>query len=218
MVIGMVGWGSVQGQERGGWGGGWASPAEDPIDVLLTGESLSAGVAVCRGVVNGLSLAVDLWDSLSPMSFIDPSELLCSLTLCLPSVPGKLGELFCNFNNRSWRLPSSPWNVEPFLDFSLWELWCRLVVLLWGSGGSCRDSYGFVPVYDGRVLCSSPTVWVFSWGKECSVGKIEVVPDKVELRGGADKNVVGSIAGCWYWDIPRTTAGRLLRGWGTAFA
>ncbi len=166
MVIGVVGWESVWGRERGDWRGGWASPVEDSIDILLIGESLGAGFAVCGGVVNGLSSAVDLRDSLSPMSFINPSELLCSLMLCLPSVSGILGELFHDLDYRSWRLPSPPWNVEPSLDSSWWRLWCRLAGLLWGSGGSCRDSYGFVPVYNGRVLCGSPAVWVFAQGKE----------------------------------------------------
>ncbi len=170
MVIGVVGWGSVRGREREDWRGGRTSPMEDSINILLVGEPFGPGVASCRGVVNGLSSTVDLRDSLSPMSFIDPSELLCSLTLCLSSVPGILGELFHDLNDRSGRLPSSPWNVEPSSCFSLWELWCRLIVLLWWSGGSCRDLYGFIPVYNGRVLRSSPTVWVFSWEKEGHVG------------------------------------------------
>ncbi len=169
MVIGVVGWGSVWGWEGGGWRGGQTSPVEDSIDELLIGESLGAGVTVCRGVVNGLSSTVDLRDSLSLMSFINSSELFCSPTLCLPSVSGILGELFHNLDDRPWRFPSPPWNVEP-LNSSLWELWRGLIILLWGSGRSCRDSYGFIPVYDGRVFCSSPTVWVLSWGKEGRVG------------------------------------------------
>ncbi len=111
MVIGVVGWGSVWGWEGGGWRGGRTSVG-DSVDVSLLGGSLSTGDAVCGGVVNGLSSTVDLWDSLSSMSFIDPSELLCSFPLCLPSVPGILGELLCDFNDRPRRLPSSSWNVS----------------------------------------------------------------------------------------------------------
>ncbi len=169
MVIGVVGWGSVWGRERGDWRGGRTSPMEDSIDVLLGGESLGAGIAVCGGVVNGLSLTVDLRDALSPMSFIDPPELLCSLTLCLPSVSGILGELFRDFNNGSWRLPSPPWNVKPSLDFSLWELRCGLIVLLWGvedcvvirtgSFQCMREGFSAVPQRYGFSHGGKKAVW-----------------------------------------------------------
>ncbi len=142
----------------------------DPIDVLLIGESLGAGIAVCGGVVNGLSSTVDLRDPLSLISFIDPAELLCLLSLCLSSVPGILIELFCDLNDGSRGFPSSPWNVESSVDFSWWKLWCGLSGWLWGSGRLCRNSYGFVPVYGGRVFCGSPAIWVFSQGEEGRVG------------------------------------------------
>ncbi len=143
---------------------------KDPIDVFLVRKSFSANVAVCGGVINGLSSTVDLLNPSSPDSFVNPPELLRSLAFCLSSVPGKLVELLRDLNDGSWGFSPPSWNDKSTWGFSWWELWCRLVVLLWGSGRSCHDSYGFVPVYNGRVLCSSPAVWVFSWGDEGSVG------------------------------------------------
>ena len=76
--------------------------------------------------------------------------LLCSVS----NAEGRAGvELFCDFNDGSRWLPVPPWNGESFLGSSSWELLGRLVVLLWGSRGSGRDSYGFIPVYGGRVCC-----------------------------------------------------------------
>ncbi len=55
-------------------------------------------------------------------------------------------------------------------------------------------------------------VWVFP------LGNIEVVPDEVELSGGADIDVVRVIGGWVNWGIPSTTAGRLLGCWGACWA
>ncbi len=88
---------------------------EDSIDVLLVGESLGVGDAVCGCVVNGLPSTVDLWDSLSQTSFIDSSDFLCSLPLRLSSIPVILVELFRDLNDGPRRLPPSPWNIEPSL-------------------------------------------------------------------------------------------------------
>ncbi len=170
MVIGVVGWGSVRDWRGGDWRGGGAPSMYDPIDVLLSGESFGAGVAVCGGVVNSFPSAVDLWDSLVVISFIDSPELLSALVLRSPSVPVELVELFCDLNDGSWRLPSPSWNGKSVRS-DLWrELGCRLAGLLWGSGRSRGDSYGLVPVYDGGIFCSSPMVWILSWGKEGRVG------------------------------------------------
>ncbi len=100
MVIGVVGWGSVRGREGGDWRGGWTSLVENSIDVsLVVGGSLGTAGAVCGGVVNGLPSAVDLWDPLSPMSFIDSSEFLRSLPLRLSPIPAILVELFRDLND-----------------------------------------------------------------------------------------------------------------------
>ncbi len=170
MVMGVVGWGSIQDWRGGDRGGGGASSMCDPIDILLGRESFGAGVAVCGGVVNGFPSAVGLGDSLFVASFIDSSEPLSALVLRSSPVPVKLVELLCDLNDGSWRLPSPSWNGESVRSDPWRELGHRLTGLLWGSGRSCGDSYGFVPVYDGGILCGSPTIWVFSWGKEGRVG------------------------------------------------
>ncbi len=87
MVIGVVGWGSVRGWEGGDWRGRGTSPIKDSIDRFLVRESLGAGVAVCGGVVNGIPSAVDLWDSLFVVSFIDSPELLSALSAPLAFYP-----------------------------------------------------------------------------------------------------------------------------------
>ncbi len=217
MVIGVVGWGSVRGREGGDWRGGRASPVKDSVDILRLGESLSAGVAVCRGVVNGLSSTIDLRDPFSSMSFIDSSERLRSLSFCSSPLFVMLIELFCDVDNGPWRLPPPPWNGESVWGSSYWELWCRLCGLLWGWG-SCRDPYGFVPVYDGGIFCGGSMGWVFWLGKVGSVGNIEVIPDEVELSGGADVDVMGVIGDRANCGIPRTTAGRWLGDGGACWA
>ncbi len=189
------------------------------VDILLcVGKSLCTGDAVCTGVVNGLCSTVDLWDPLSGMSFIDSSDRLCPLSLCLSSVDGRLGELFRDFDDGSWRLPSPSWNIEPFPVPSWGKFWCGLAVLYWGSGRLRCDSYRFVPVYDGRIFHGSPTVWVFPRGKEGSVEEIEVVPDEIELGGGADKDVVGTAGRGENWDTPRTVAGSSFGDRGLSWA
>ncbi len=189
---------------------------KDSVDMFLVGESLSAGVAAGRGMVDGFSPTIDLRDPLSSMSFIDSSECLHSFLLCLSPVSAILIELLRDFEDRPRGLSSPPWNGEPVWGSSYWELQCRLVVLLWGRGLRC-DPYGFVPVYDGRIFRGGSVSWVFSLGKVGRVGDVEIIPDEVELGGRADVDVVKVVSGWADQGIPRTAAGRLLGNWGACW-
>ncbi len=91
------------------------------------------------------------------------------------------------------------------------------------------DTYGLVPTY-GRVvgvgrwdsvgvvsasgICCPVLVWIASSWKEGSIGKVEVVPDVVNVNGGVDEDVCGS-RGAWCWmctGIPGRPGTRLLGG------
>ncbi len=102
MVIGVVGWGSVQNCWCRDWGGRGTSSPRNSIGELLIGEYLCPTAA--SRVVYGLSSGIDPNIGLL---LINPPEDRCLLCLCSPSISVILIETLL-IDGTSWWLSPPP--------------------------------------------------------------------------------------------------------------